>query len=336
MTGSFDGNDGNDGNAANAGGGGNATSTSSGWYFADRVDLPFVTTPDSGPRSVPPQTIGQLTIIPDIMRFPARNWSAEWFSWLALIEFAASNWQTIQPANPPPPPFPQYWPNWVPAPPPPTAPLINWATLNPAVVQAEIAGLVTAAANERADALDEILSQANEFISYFLNLLTAKPGAYPQTTKVLTLASQVGTFVAMYFKGLYKRPRASELCPALLPPIEVPGHASFPSGHSTQAHLMALCVNDIFNTLPQQNTVLEDLWTLADRIARNREIAGLHYPSDSDAGRAIALATLPQLRASVPIFLTGTSLGGAPLAGTTLYQHAVDLARAEWQLEDGP
>jgi membrane-associated phospholipid phosphatase len=116
----------------------------------------------------------------------------------------------------------------------------------------------------------------------------------------------------------------------------VPGHASFPSGHSTQAHLMALCVNDVFNTLPQQNTVLEDLWTLADRIARNREIAGLHYPSDSDAGRAIALATLPQLQASVPIFLTGTSLGGAPLAGTTLYQHAVDLARAEWQLEDGP
>ena len=107
MTGSFDGNDGNDGNAANSGGGGNATSTSSGWYFADRVDLPFVTTPDSGPRSVPPQTIGQLTIIPDIVRFPARNWSAEWFSWLALIEFAASNWQNIQPANPPPPPFQQ-------------------------------------------------------------------------------------------------------------------------------------------------------------------------------------------------------------------------------------
>ena len=100
MTGSFDGNDGNDGNAANSGGGGNATSASSGWYFADRVDLPFVTTPDSGPRSVPPQTIGQLTIIPDIVRFPARNWSAEWFSWLALIEFAASNWQNDTPSQP--------------------------------------------------------------------------------------------------------------------------------------------------------------------------------------------------------------------------------------------
>ena len=43
MTGVFDGNDGNDGNSANSGGAGNATSISKGWFFADRVDLPFVT-----------------------------------------------------------------------------------------------------------------------------------------------------------------------------------------------------------------------------------------------------------------------------------------------------
>jgi len=71
--------------------------------------------------------------------------------------------------------------------------------------------------------MDEILSQADEFISYFLALLTANPGGYPQTTKVLTIASQVGTLVAMYFKGLYKRPRPSELCPALLPPSRCRG-----------------------------------------------------------------------------------------------------------------
>ena len=93
----------------------------------------------------------------------------------------------------------------------------------------------------------------------------------------------------MYFKNLYSRPRPSQLCPALLPPIEIPGHASFPSGHSTQAHLMALCMNDVFNGLPPQATMIDDLWTLADCIARNREIAGLHYPSDTDAGVALHL-----------------------------------------------
>lgn len=322
MSATFDGNDGNDGNAANSGGGGNATSDSSGWFFADRVNLPFVTAPDSGPNNVPVQTIGQLTIIPDIARFPSRNWSAEWYTWLALIEFAASNWQAIDPTK-----VAQWWPNWVVGPLP-----IAWPTLA-ANVADEIADLVTAAANERADALDEILSQANEFISYFLNLLTANPAAYPQTTKVLTIASQIGTFVAMYFKGLYKRPRASQLCPALLPPIGVPGHASFPSGHSTQAHLMALCVGDVLAGLPKQqvDNMTDDLWTLADRLARNREIAGLHYASDTDAGKAVAVATLPQVHASVPIFLANT-----PSAGMTLYQHAVNLAQAEWQPGDGP
>nr|WP_294503970.1 phosphatase PAP2 family protein [uncultured Rhodopila sp.] len=331
MSASFEGNEGNEGNAANAGGGGNATSASGGWFFADRVDLPFVTLQDTGPNVPGPVTLGQLTIIPDIARFPARNWSAEWFSWLALIEFAASNWQTIDPVA-----VVAWWPNWVPAAPKSPAPLIDWATLNPAVVTNEIAGLVTAAANERADALSEILSQSSEFISYFLNLLTATPGAYPQTTKLLTVASQIGAFVAMYFKGLYKRPRPSQLCPALLPPIQVPGHASFPSGHSTQAHLMALCLGDVFNGLPQFPQVADDLWSLADRLARNREIAGLHYASDSDAGRAVATATLPQIHQSVPIFLNGTSLGAQSLTGTTLYQHAVTLAQAEWQAGDGP
>jgi PAP2 superfamily len=337
MTAIFDGNDGNDGNSANAGGAGNATSVSKGWFFADRVDLPLVTALDSGPLAVAGQAIGDLTITANVARYPARNWSAEWFTWLALIEFSATNWRTIQPDSLPSAPFNQnYWPSWVPSPPPSTTPLIDWSTLSLPDIQQEVTDLVTAAANERSNAMDEILSQADEFISYFLALLTANPGGYPQTTKVLTIASQVGTLVAMYFKGLYKRPRPSELCPALLPPIAVPGHASFPSGHSTQAHLMALCINDIFDTLPQQGTVLEDAWTLADRIARNREIAGVHYESDTNAGKAIALAVLPTLQASVPIFLAGTSRGGASLTGTSLYQHAVALAREEWQLDDGP
>ena len=80
--------------------------------------------------------------------------------------------------------------------------------------------------------------------------MTARPGAYPQTTKVLAIVSLIGTFVAMEYKRLYGRPRPSELCPALLPPIAVPGHASFPSGHSTQAHLMALCLMDVLQVPP--------------------------------------------------------------------------------------
>jgi PAP2 superfamily len=313
MPSSFDGNDGNDGNAANAGGAGNSTSTSSGWFFADRVNLPLVTEPDTGPYAPSPtKPIGQLPTI-NLPHFPARNWSAEWYSWLALNDFAGTAWQAFNPMNAPPGATitTWSWPTWVSFPAP-----ASWTVLNAgANVQLEIVELVTAASNERADALADILSQSNEFISYFLNMMTARPGAYPATTKVLSIASLVGTFIAMYFKNMYGRPRPSQLCPALLPPIEIPGHASFPSGHSTQAHLMALCMNDVFNGLPQQDTMVDDLWTLADCIARNREIAGLHYPSDTDAGVAIA-------------YWTHYLLSGA---GQTHYQLAVAAAAGEWQ-----
>ena len=51
---------------------------------------------------------------------------------------------------------------------------------------------------------------------------------------------------------------------------------------------MALCMQSVFKGKAQHNTMNLDLWTLAGRIARNREIAGLHYPSDTAAGVAIA------------------------------------------------
>ena len=56
----------------------------------------------------------------------------------------------------------------------------------------------------------------------------------------------------------------------------------------------------------------------AGRIARNREIAGLHYESDTKAGVALAHAILPLLQAPLP--------GGRP----SCYRRAVLAAKAEW------
>src|SRR5262249_57034663 len=93
---------------------------------------------------------------------------------------------------------------------------------------------------------------------------------------------------------------------ALLPPIQVPGHASYPSGHSTQAHLIAQCVQLALPAAgPLTAALSADLDALAVRIARNREIAGLHYPSDSAAGLVLATGIVPLLNsAAVPAFTT--------------------------------
>jgi hypothetical protein len=61
--------------------------------------------------------------------------------------------------------------------------------------------------------------------------------------------------------------------------------------------------------------ISSNLGTLATRIARNREIAGLHYPSDSADGRALAVTIEP--------FLTG-------MGTNTWFGKAVTAAKGEW------
>ena len=116
------------------------------------------------------------------------------------------------------------------------------AQLNPILISrplaTELADLVRAARDERAEALGEILSEDVEFISEFMELLTITPGSHPNTYRALHVASTIGSFAAVRFKGIFNRPRPSYICPALLPPIPVPGHSAFPSGHATQSRLM--------------------------------------------------------------------------------------------------
>jgi hypothetical protein len=285
---------GNAGNAGNAGGVGAVNSDSDGSIILpDRVDLPFVTVTQmvaGVPTPIAAQTVA-------IAAYPHRNWSAEWRAWVALCEYAAlaPAWQAIA--------------------------LAPWA--NPTVppgagAPSEIDQLVTAARDERADALGEIVAQNEEFASYFLALLTITPNSHPGTWRVINIASIVGMFTVMYFKTgaggkLYPpRPRPSQVCPALAPPVPVPGHASYPSGHSTEAHLIANCLNDVLTGSIEAATMQIDLGALADRIARNREIAGLHYPSDSAAGVNLAGQILPIVQ------------------GMQEYKDALAIAQAEW------
>ena len=149
--------------------------------------------------------------------------------------------------------------------------------------------------DERPDAMGEIIAQSGEFLTYFMDLLSFGPSSHPNTTKVMQAASLMGLFCVQYWKNRYKRVRPAQLFPGLLPPIATPGHAAFPSGHATQAQLVYRCLHSVLPTtrIPGSKMSPADiakpgLKTLALRIARNREIAGLHYPSDSIGGRHLA------------------------------------------------
>jgi len=190
----------------------------------------------------------------------------------------------------------------------------------------------------RRDVLDEALAQRNNIIGWFAGILSFNPITHPWTSLIAAAAETYGLFLAMYWKAEFQRPRPSRLSPRLMPPIEVPGHLSFPSGHSTQAHLVARALNlvmpdaaarslDTSSALRTRPDVQSPLFRMAERIARNREVLGLHYPSDSAAGAYLASQAIAKmttafnaLKARIDI-ATGTALPSIDL---------VTLATAEW------
>lgn len=95
--------------------------------------------------------------------------------------------------------------------------------------------------------------------------------------------------IVMRQKVKFDRVRPHKLDPTLVPVIAVPEHAAYPSGHSTQAYAVAFLLSAIASE--QQAEFEQD----ALRVAVNREIAGVHYPSDSAAGRLLARQIVDQL-----------------------------------------
>lgn len=140
----------------------------------------------------------------------------------------------------------------------------------------------------RAGLAAEAMIQAGAILPYFQGIAGFTAASHPQTTELCLIAHMVAKFMVMHFKKIYDRPRPSELRPLLLPPIEVPGHAAFPSGHATESHLLA---HFLTAALPDAHAAVPLLVPLAHRIAINREVMGVHYRSDSEAGEVLADAT---------------------------------------------
>ena len=135
---------------------------------------------------------------------------------------------------------------------------------------------------------------------YFLSELTG-PQTRPHTTTIMAVAMAVGHMVGMYWKDHYKIARPVQLFPALNPLITTPGHPTYPSNHSLQAHLIAHALGSVFSASAKLAMAVQ-LFAMAARIAENREIAGVHFPDDSDAGEELASDIFPLLDA-VPSFV---------------------------------
>lgn len=143
--------------------------------------------------------------------------------------------------------------------------------------------------DERQKRMPEILEEAIGPPAYYRRMLFLNDNRNPQVAALLARLIPWSRMFIMTFKHHWKRPRPMQLEPCLRPAIDCPHHAAFPSGHSTQSHLVAL----LMGAVTGRDDVREALWAAADRIAENREYAGVHYPSDSRCGVALAQAVFP-------------------------------------------
>jgi hypothetical protein len=75
--------------------------------------------------------------------------------------------------------------------------------------------------------------------------------------------------------------------------IPTPAHGSYPSAHATEAYAVLTVLEALtaaWGTLADRDGRVRMLRGLAERVAVNRTVAGVHYPIDSWAGAALGQA----------------------------------------------
>lgn len=147
--------------------------------------------------------------------------------------------------------------------------------------------LVANYAELRDDRGAEILSQMNGGAAFWASIVGLTTHRHKYTLELLDLAMSLATHVEMRFKHAFACPRPVDLSPQIQPMIPTPGHASWPSGHATEAYITCALLQAL---LPQGAKYREQLERLAARIAVNRTVAGMHYPVDSAVGRLLGTA----------------------------------------------
>jgi len=152
-------------------------------------------------------------------------------------------------------------------------------------VEAEIDYLISLQQKRTASTVENIKQELDWKSCFDLGIWLGKDYSwknYPVTERLIINVMNDATVITIHLKKKYERPRPSELDSRISPCIEVPGHSSYPSGHSTKAYLCALIMKEL---KPNSADVLQEV---ASRIAWDREAAGVHYPSDTSVGEFLS------------------------------------------------
>ena len=126
--------------------------------------------------------------------------------------------------------------------------------------------------------LAEITAQNLNPVTLFWQRAGLDATAFPAHARWVVESVADTEAVLLDLKRRFGRRRPNAVLATIRPVIPVPWHASYPSGHATQAVVIAR----LLATLAPAST--GDLMEFAFRVGHNREVAGVHYPSDTSAG----------------------------------------------------
>lgn len=107
---------------------------------------------------------------------------------------------------------------------------------------------------------------------------------YPFTCMLFDVVPAVVTVAVHRLKHLARVPRPSELETDLKTTIDNPLFTAYPGGHAAIAHAMAKVLSVVTGASDAELT------TLANRIAKDRELAAIHTDIDTAGGQGVGMA----------------------------------------------
>ena len=145
-------------------------------------------------------------------------------------------------------------------------------TLEGDQLRAEIEELLKKQENrkERKRRKEAILREIDDFNSEYAKALLIGPDSHPHVFQLMNAMSDFALIPIMHFKRKFMRPRPIQVEPRIDPMIPVPGHPSYPSGHSTQNFLIAHTLSEVIGDNAQ---TIARVFEIARNIAQNRGIA---------------------------------------------------------------
>jgi membrane-associated phospholipid phosphatase len=138
----------------------------------------------------------------------------------------------------------------------------------------------------RDDRLAEIVTQLGPQYAFWSSVVNLHPERTKKTVELLDAALRFANAVEMRIKHALACWRPHELSSQVQPVILTPGHGAFPSGHSTENHMIARILWELYGREPH---IGEQLMRQAARISVNRTVAGVHFPIDTAAGQVLGL-----------------------------------------------